>query len=188
MTTSLEVKNKLRFIDGFIVMSAENDPFHKFQYRCNSMVKSWLLNSVSKQIYTSIMYFKAASNIWKDLQTRFQNSNLSRLYKLSHQLHSLRQGSIDTSSYHTKTQSLWEKLNNLHAPAQKIEGLMTQNKNTRVIDFLMGLNDSYDHVRSQILMKKSPPSLSEIYNILNHIDSQRSARTSSQSGVDASEF
>lgn len=52
----------------------------------------------------------------------------------------------------------------------------------------MGLNDSYDHVRSQILMKKSPPSLSEVYNILNHEDSQRSARTSSQSGVDASAF
>lgn len=52
----------------------------------------------------------------------------------------------------------------------------------------MGLNDSYDHVCSQILMKKFPPSLSEVYNILNHEDSQHSARTSSQSGVDASAF
>lgn len=79
MTTSLEVKNKLGFIDWFIVMSTENDPFHKFSYRCSSTVKSWLLNNVSKQIYTSIMYFKAASDMWKDLHTRFHNSNLSRL-------------------------------------------------------------------------------------------------------------
>ena len=52
----------------------------------------------------------------------------------------------------------------------------------------MGLNDSYDHVRSQILMKMSLPSLSEVYNILDQEDSQRSARTSSQAGVDASAF
>lgn len=52
----------------------------------------------------------------------------------------------------------------------------------------MDLNDSYDHVRSQILMKKSLLSLSEVYNILDQEDSQRSARTSSQAGVDASAF
>lgn len=52
----------------------------------------------------------------------------------------------------------------------------------------MGLNDIYDHVRSLILMKKSLPSLSEVYNIFDQEDSKRSARTTSQSGVDASAF
>lgn len=129
MTTSLEAKNKLRFIDGSIAMHVETDPFHKIWCRCNSMVKSWLLNSVSKPIYTSILYFKAASDIWNDLHTRFHKSNLPRLYKLRHQLLSLRQGSMDLSSYHTKTQSLWEELNSLNAPARTMEGLMAQNEN-----------------------------------------------------------
>jgi len=120
MTTSLEAKNKLGFIDGSIAMPVETDPFHKIWCRCNSMVKLWLLNSVSKQIYTSILYFKAAAEIWNDLHTRFHKSNLPRLYKLRHQLHSLRQGSMDLSSYHTKTQSLWEELNSLNAPARTI--------------------------------------------------------------------
>lgn len=188
MTTSLEAKNKLGFIDGSIAMPVETDPFHKIWCRCNSMVKSWLLNSVSKKIYTSILYFKAASDIWNDLHTRFHKSNLPRLYKLRHQLHSLRQGSMDLSSYHTKKQSLWEELNSLNAPARTIEGLMAQNESNRVIDFLMGLNDSYDHVRSQIIMKKSLPTLSEVYNILDQEDSQRSAKTFSQTPVDASTF
>ncbi|XP_056852251.1 uncharacterized protein LOC130512672 [Raphanus sativus] len=188
MTTSLEAKNKLGFIDGSIAMPVDTDPFYKIWCRCNSMVKSWLLNSVSKQIYTSVLYFKAASDIWNDLHTRFHKSNLPRLYKLRHQLHSLRQGSMDLSSYHTKTQSLWEELNSLNAPAHTIEGLMAQNESNRVIDFLMGLNDSYDHIRSQILMKKSLPSLSEVFNILDQEDSQRSARTTSQTSVDASTF
>ena len=117
MTTSLEAKNKLGFLDGSIVKPPENDPYYRIWCRCNSMVKSWLLNSVTKPIYTNILYFKNASDIWKDLHTRFHKLNLIRLYKLRHQIHSFRQGSLDLSSYHMKTQSLWEELSlNLYLP------------------------------------------------------------------------
>lgn len=90
MTTSLEAKNKLGFVDGSIVKPSEDDPYLKIWCRCNSMIKSWLLNSVTKSIYTSILYFKNASEIWIDLHSRFHKSNLPRLYKLRHQLHSFR--------------------------------------------------------------------------------------------------
>lgn len=82
MLTSLEAKNKIGFIDGSIAKPDESDPYHKIWCRVNSMVKSWLLNSVSKKIYTSILYIKHASDIWKDLHARYHKSNLTRLYKL----------------------------------------------------------------------------------------------------------
>ncbi|KFK31542.1 hypothetical protein AALP_AA6G125900 [Arabis alpina] len=94
MTTSLEAKNKLGFLDGSIVKPNENDRYYKIWCHCNSMLKSWLLNSVLKKIYTSILYFKDASEIWKDLHTRFHKSNLPRLYKLRHQVHSFLQGKV----------------------------------------------------------------------------------------------
>lgn len=94
MTTSLEAKNKIGFVDGSIVKHPNDDPYFKIWNRVNSMIKSWLLNSVTKQLYTSILYFKNASDIWKDLHTRFHKSNLPRLYKLRHQLHSFRQDSV----------------------------------------------------------------------------------------------
>ena len=167
MTTSLEAKNKIGFIDGSIPKPSENDQFFKIWCRCNSMLKSWLLNSVSKKIYTSILYIKHASDIWKDLHTRFHKSNLPRLYKLRHQIHSLRQGSLDLSSYHTQTQALWEKLTSIQPPAFTVEELLAEKETNRVIDFLMGLNDNYESIRSRILMKKVLPSLSEIYNLLD---------------------
>lgn len=125
MTTSLEAKNKLGFVDGSIVKPSEDDPYFRIWCRCNSMIKSWLLNSVTKQIYTSILYFKNASDIWADLHTRYHKSNLPRLYKLRHQLHSFKQGSLDLSSYHTKTQSLWEELSSLQSANHTIEYLLT---------------------------------------------------------------
>ncbi|CAA7021351.1 unnamed protein product [Microthlaspi erraticum] len=70
MTTSLEAKNKIGFIDGSIPIPAETDPYYKIWCCCNSMFKSWLLNSVSKKIYASIMYFRVAADIWKDVNTR----------------------------------------------------------------------------------------------------------------------
>lgn len=126
MTTSLEAKNKLGFLDGSIVKPDESDPYHKIWCRCNSMVKSWLMNSVSKKIYASILYIKHASDIWKDLHTRFHKSNLPRLYKLRHQLNSLHQGSMDLSSYHTQTQTLWEELSNIQLTPHTVEDLLAE--------------------------------------------------------------
>jgi len=179
ITTSIEAKNKLGFVDGSIVRPDETDPYYLIWKRCNNMVKSWLLNSVSKQIYSSILYFATATEIWKDLHTRFHKSNLPRLYKLRQQIHSLRQGTMDLSTYHTKTQSLWEELSSLQVTARTVDDLLAERETNSVIDFLMGLNSNYDTMRSQILMKKSLPTMSEVYNMLDQDDSQRSACVSS---------
>lgn len=188
MLTSLEAKNKLGFIDGSIPQPHESDPYFKIWCRCNSMVKSWLMNSVNKKIYTSILYFKYAVDIWKDLHVRFHKSNLPRLYKLRHQLLSLRQGSMDLSSYHTQTQALWEELSSFQVTARTVDALLAERETNRVIDFLMGLNESYDNIRGQILMKKVLPTLSEVFHILDNDDSQRSARIPPTSGVEPSAF
>lgn len=70
MTIALYVKNKLTFIDGFIARPSDWHRSFKIWSRCNSMVKSWLLNLVSKEIYKSILCFNDASEIRKDLLTK----------------------------------------------------------------------------------------------------------------------
>ncbi|XP_033129337.1 uncharacterized protein LOC103873357, partial [Brassica rapa] len=183
MTTSLKAKNKLEFVDGSIVKPQDDDPYFKIWCRCNSMIKSWLLNSVAKSIYTSILYFKNASEIWTDLHSRFHKSNLPRLYKLRHQLHSFRQGNLSLASYHTKTQSLWEELSNIQATNRSVEELLAERETNRIIDFLMGLNDNYETIRNIILTKKHLPSFSEIYNLLDQEDSQKEANNVSSLDV-----
>lgn len=77
---ALYAKNKLAFIDGSIARPLESHPYSRIWSRCNSMVKSWILNVVSKQIYKSILRFNDAVEIWKDLETRFHITNLPRSY------------------------------------------------------------------------------------------------------------
>lgn len=137
------------------------------------MVKSWILNSVAKQIYGSILCFIDASAIWKDLTSKFHITNFPRSYQLTQQIWSIQQGNTDLSTYYTKLKTLWDDLdgadciktcqncNCCKANATKIE-------HSKIIKFLAGLNESYANGCSQIIMKKNVPPLREVYNLLDH--------------------
>ncbi|XP_010520678.1 PREDICTED: uncharacterized protein LOC104799735 [Tarenaya hassleriana] len=67
VTMALEGRNKLGFVDGSLPKPAETDPNLKHWLRNNAIIKSWLLNSVSKTITISLMYAKSARDIWLNL-------------------------------------------------------------------------------------------------------------------------
>lgn len=48
MKIALDAKNKLAFIDGSLPRPEAGTPLFRIWSRCNSMVKSWMLNVVSK--------------------------------------------------------------------------------------------------------------------------------------------
>lgn len=77
MCIALDAKNKIGFIDGTLIRPDVFDPTFRLWSRCNSMVKSWLLNSVSQQIYCSILRLNDAADIWRDLHGRFHMTNLT---------------------------------------------------------------------------------------------------------------
>lgn len=106
MTTSLEAENKFSFVDGSLPRPLESDPLFKIWTRCNSMVKAWILNVVSKHIYASILYFNDAAGIWDDLYRRYHKSNLSQIYNLEEEISSLHKGNMSLSDYYTKNITL----------------------------------------------------------------------------------
>ncbi|XP_019095141.1 PREDICTED: uncharacterized protein LOC109130224 [Camelina sativa] len=186
MRISLDAKNKLSFIDGSLPRLSESDYNFKIWSRCNSMVKSWILNVVSKEIYDSILYYQDAVEMWKNLFTRVKENNLPRRYQLEQVVMTLRQGQLDLSSYFTKKKTLWEQLANTKSRTVKrcdcdqVKELLEEAETSRIIQFLMGLNDDFNNIRSQILNMKPRPRLNEIYNILDQDESQRVVGVSSR--------
>ena len=72
MIIALLVKNKIGFIDGSIMKPEGNDlNLLNSWIRNNHMLISWILNSVSKEISTSIIFSESAHEIWIDLKDRF---------------------------------------------------------------------------------------------------------------------
>lgn len=56
MTMALTTKNKMFFMNGSILRSSQDDSVYNSWIRCNSLVCSCILNSVSKDIAESLMY------------------------------------------------------------------------------------------------------------------------------------
>lgn len=179
MTIALDAKNKSAFIDGSLARPVESHQNFRIWSRCNSMVKSWILNSVSKQIYKSILRFNDASETWKDLEARFHITNIPRSYQLSQQIWSLQQGALDLATYFTNLKTLWDELDGATCVStcrtcDCCKAIDKKADQAKIIKFLAGLNESYSIIRGQIIMKKNLPDLSEIYNLLDQDHSQRS--------------
>ena len=91
----------------------------------------------------------------------------------------LRQDSLTLSDYFTKLKTLWSTLENceeLDDPCTcgKAQKLQQKAERAKIVKFLAWLNECYDVIRRQIIIKKTLPSLTEVYNILDQDDSQKS--------------
>ena len=66
MQIALSAKNKLGFIDGTLTLSpimAKSPLLVQAWTRCNNMVVSWILNSVSPKILASVVYRDTALEV-----------------------------------------------------------------------------------------------------------------------------
>ncbi|KAH0665181.1 hypothetical protein KY285_026387 [Solanum tuberosum] len=130
------------------------------------MVTSWLLNSLSKEIAYSVIYYKIAEALWKDLEDHFGQPNGAKLYHLQKEVNDLAQGFNDIAGYYTRLKGLWDELDLLNTKncCSCTCTCVGENvsckalKDERLIQFLMGLNDAYSPARCNILMINPLPS------------------------------
>uniref|UniRef100_A0A2N9HUI6 CCHC-type domain-containing protein n=1 Tax=Fagus sylvatica TaxID=28930 RepID=A0A2N9HUI6_FAGSY len=178
MVMALSAKNKLGFINGTITKPAASAKVELEQWiRCNDMIKSWLLNSISPDIYSSVIYCDLASEIWTDLKERFSQVNGPRLFELDQSIHNLVQDTMSVTTYFTKLKSLWEELSALRTipicTCGSSKEIIQYQHYQRFIKFLMGLNDSYGPTRSQILLMDPLPSVNRAYALILQEERQR---------------
>ena len=182
---ALNVRNKLGFIDGTILKPPDNHRDSGAWSRCNDMVSTWLMNSVSKKIGQSLLFVNNAEGMWKNLMSRFKQDDARRIYVIEQKLSNIQQGSLDISTYYTELITLWEEYQNYvdlpictcgkcecHA-AVSWEKLQQR---SRVIKFLMGLNEAYEATRRHILMLKPISSLEEVFNMVTQDERQKSIK------------
>ena len=170
MTMALVAKNKFCFVDGTISRPSVNDSLYVLCSRCNDMVMSWILHVVSKEIADSIMYIDNGVDVWNDLHDRFHQSNGPRIFQIKQQLNGLSQGSNDVSSYFTKLKTLWEELREFRPVSAcscgGLKHLMEFQQQEYVLQFLMGLNESYSQIRAQILMIDPLPPINKVFSLV----------------------
>ncbi|XP_073033027.1 uncharacterized protein [Primulina eburnea] len=181
MRIALSVKNKLGFVDGSILKPTDSEvDLLNAWIRNNNIVISWLLNSVSKDISASILFADSAKEIWNDLKDRFQQSNGPRIFQLRRDLITLKQDQDSVSVYFTKIKAIWEELNHFRpmcscgkCSCDGVKNLEEYVQMDYTMIFLMGLNDSFNHVRSQILLLDPLPPISRVFALVVQEERQR---------------
>jgi hypothetical protein len=185
---SLGTKNKLGFINGSIPMPDEDDLNRSAWERCNHLVQSWLINSVSESIAPTIVFCDTALEVWLDLKERFSKIDRIRIANLRSSINNLKQGSKSVLEYFTEMKSLWEELSS-HRPIPNCfcvhpcrciasRTAKLHRNEDQIMQFLTGLNDQFSVVRTQVLLLDPLPSLNKVYSLVVQEESNHASLTS----------
>ncbi|XP_057979729.1 uncharacterized protein LOC131165724 [Malania oleifera] len=183
---SLIAKNKLGFIDGSLTISSPlvNSP-NAIQawIRADNMVGTWIINSVSPKLQGSIIYRDTALEIWTDLRDTFSQGNGAKIFNIQKQIAEIHQGELSLTEYFTQLKILWDKLQNLNPFPQCTCGqcacginqnLQNLQAKESTMKFLMGVNDIFSQVRTQILLMDPLPSVNKVHSLFIQEEMQRS--------------
>ncbi|KAL5547209.1 hypothetical protein UlMin_006896 [Ulmus minor] len=169
MTMALIAKNKLYFVDGTISKLSLDDDYYNSWSHCNSMVMSWILHAVSREIADSIVYIDNAESMWNDLHDCFHQSNGPRVFQIKQILNVLYQGADDLKDF--------RPIPSCNCGGMK--ALMDYQQQEYVLQFLMGLNESFAQIRAQILMQDPLPPINKVFSLVVQEERQRSLTSSS---------
>ncbi|XP_019263006.1 PREDICTED: uncharacterized protein LOC109240779 [Nicotiana attenuata] len=166
------------FVTGKCAKEMYKDALLEEWETCNAIVHSWIMNSVSKDLLSGIIYALNAHAVWEDLKEHFDKVNRVRIFQLHRSISRLSQGSDSVSVYFTKLKELWVEYDVLvrfpDCGCPRSKEYMIHLHQQRVMQFLDGLNDTYEQARRQILLKTTEPTLNQAYALIFQDESQQS--------------
>ncbi|KAL6201231.1 hypothetical protein ACLB2K_024946 [Fragaria x ananassa] len=161
---ALDVKNKTGFLDGTLERPEADGEERQQWQRCNTMVKHWLLGSMSKTMHKSVARMKDAKSIWDELKERFTQTGCLSMIQIEEALNKVDQGSSTVNAYYTRLKTLWDERDALivyptckcnltqecHCEAAGRKVLQSFLETNKTMKFLLGLNGSFAQTRNNI--------------------------------------
>ncbi|CAH9074114.1 unnamed protein product [Cuscuta europaea] len=196
MSNALYAKNKFGFVNGDILMPPSGSPNLPYWQRANAMVKGWLNSSMEMDLTQSVK-FKTAREIWTDLEEGFAKESAPRAYELRCSLSNIRQDGQSISAYFSRLRRVWDEMASTDTTPDCKCGKCSCNISKEIIDsrdrdrlydFLMGLDDGYAQLKTQILATRSVPTLTAAYHLISESEHHRSISSARKPGGDGTAF
>lgn len=135
------------------------------------------MNTVSKNLVSTVIYRTYAHSVWEDLKERFDKVNTSRTFYLHKEIETLTQGVSFVSIYFSRLRELWDELEALTPPSlcpcPESKQYSEHFQLHRLWQFFVDINKSFDNARSQILITVPLPSVNQAYTMIINVESQR---------------
>ncbi|XP_071698002.1 uncharacterized protein [Rutidosis leptorrhynchoides] len=113
MLLALQTKNKTGFIDGTVIKSTTDDVLALQWERCNSVVLSWILNSISEELFSGQVFSKYAKTVWDELKETYDKIDGSITFNLHKKINTISQNGDSLSDYYHKLNSSWKQFDAL---------------------------------------------------------------------------
>ncbi|KAL6129706.1 hypothetical protein ACLB2K_073055 [Fragaria x ananassa] len=169
MSMALKIKNKLGFVLGTQTRPLVNPEEQQQWERCDTLVKTWLIASMSKALSGSVKNCKTSRDVWLVLQERFGQTNTIQLFNVENSIHACTQGSDTVTMFFTKLKSLWDERDTICdlqacncAEGAKVGEYI---KNLKTMQFLIGLNANYDTLQGNIVSLNPLPSVNKVFSV-----------------------
>ncbi|XP_071693351.1 uncharacterized protein [Rutidosis leptorrhynchoides] len=192
MTLALETKNKIGFIDGGVVKSEDDEVLANQWNRCNSVVLSCILGSISGELYLGQIFSKIASEVWVELKETYDKVDGFVIFNLHHKIASHTQNGSSLSDYYHKLNALWKQFDSMvqlpDCTCKAEKKLKEHSQLLKLMQFLTGLDDKYSHIRSNLLTTDPLPSIKYAYAILSREEVHRDSSISSNNEMQSSDF
>ncbi|XP_074373957.1 uncharacterized protein LOC141714330 [Apium graveolens] len=162
ISIALSAKNKLGIVNGIVVKPDDDSPLKAHWDRVNDMVISWFLNTISDEISNGMNFVNSAQEVWEELHEQFSSVNGHRVYQVLKDIHTFDQANKSDELYYHKLKNLWDEYIALEpivackckCPCGAHKFQEDRERRKRLIQFLMGLHESYAAARGQILMSR----------------------------------
>ncbi|KAL0349508.1 UNVERIFIED_CONTAM: hypothetical protein Sradi_4100000 [Sesamum radiatum] len=106
---ALEGRDKLGYIDRTCVRPAD-DSANLRQWRItDTMVRTWILNTLSKDIVNAYLYATSVRSLWLDLEAGYDKCDGPLLYKIQREIGSMTQGNRIVTAYYTSMKQFWDE-------------------------------------------------------------------------------
>ncbi|XP_071738756.1 uncharacterized protein [Rutidosis leptorrhynchoides] len=190
--TSTTLISKLDFGDPLYLHASDisSTPLITFKLKGTENYKSWscamklALQTKNKMGFINGTLeqdevLKIASQVWDELKETYDKVDGSFLFNLYQEINSTKQSGTPVSDYYHKLNSLWKQYDILvQLPACGLTASKEFKEHTNLIklmQFLMGLDDIYLPIRSNLLMRDPLPTVKTAFSIISRKESHRSS-------------
>ncbi|GKD26884.1 ribonuclease H-like domain-containing protein, partial [Tanacetum coccineum] len=137
----------------------------------------------ANKLFLGQIFSDNASEVWAQLKETYDKLDGSIIFNLLQKIHNFKQGELTVSEYYHQLNSLWRefdimtKLPKCSYAAR--EDVSKHNRLIKLMQFLMGLNDVFQPIRSSILARETLPDVKDAFAIISKEESHRGIASSS---------
>ncbi|KAL5756173.1 hypothetical protein ACOSQ2_020919 [Xanthoceras sorbifolium] len=169
--TFLKGKGKLKHLTG--TGPPKEDPRFDAWDEEDSMIMTWLWNSMTPDVNDTCMFLTTAKEIWEFVQQTYSKvKDAAQVYEIRTKAMSTKQGNGSVTDYANAVQSLWQELDHYRC-------VRISNPADAVVVRKLILNMEYDQVQIQILGRDEVPSLNTVIPMVRAEESRRSVMVQS---------